>query len=60
MALATSATMTYHPWWFMRNVRWLNNLELYAVPTGNALASQQSIFRENRLKFSTFIRRREG
>ena len=31
-----------------------------AVPTGNAQASQQSIFRENRLKFSTFIRRWEG
>ena len=28
-----------------------------AVPTGNALASQRSIFRENRLKLSTFIRR---
>ena len=28
-----------------------------AVPTGNALASQRSIFRENRLKFSTFIHR---
>jgi len=28
-----------------------------AVPTENALASQRSIFRENRLKFSTFIRR---
>ena len=27
------------------------------VPTGNALASQQSIFRENHLKVSTFIRR---
>ena len=26
------------------------------VPTGNALALQQSIFRENRLKLSTFIR----
>ena len=32
----------------------------YAVPTGNALTSQRSIFTENRLKFSTFIRRREG
>ena len=31
-----------------------------AVPTGKALASQQSIFRENRLKFSTFICRWEG
>ena len=31
-----------------------------AVPTGNALASQRSVFRENRLKFSTFIRRWEG
>ena len=31
-----------------------------AVPTGNALASQWSIFRENRLTFSTFIRRWEG
>ena len=31
-----------------------------AVLTGNAQASQQSIFRENRLKFSTFIRRWEG
>ena len=28
-----------------------------AVPTGNALASQRSIFRENRLKVLTFIRR---
>ena len=28
-----------------------------AVPTGNALASQRSIFRESHLKFSTFIRR---
>ena len=28
-----------------------------AVPTGNALALQRSIFRENRLKFLTFIRR---
>ena len=28
-----------------------------AVPTGNALASQQSIFRENHLKFSTYMRR---
>ena len=27
-----------------------------AVPTGNAIALQRSIFRENRLKFSTFIR----
>ena len=32
----------------------------HVVPTGNAQASQQSIFRENRLKFSTFIRRWEG
>ena len=31
-----------------------------AVPTGNAQASQQSIFRENRLKFSTFIPCLEG
>jgi len=31
-----------------------------AVPTGNALASQRSIFRENRLKFSTFICHWEG
>ena len=31
-----------------------------AVPTGNTLASQRSIFRENSLKFSTFIRRQEG
>ena len=31
-----------------------------AVPTGNTQASQQSIFRENRLKFSTFIRLWEG
>jgi len=31
-----------------------------AVPTGNSLASQRSVFRENRLKFSTFIRRWEG
>ena len=31
-----------------------------AVPTGNAQASQQSIFRENCLKFLTFIRRWEG
>jgi len=28
-----------------------------AVPTGNTLALQRSIFRENRLKFSTFIHR---
>ena len=28
-----------------------------AIPTGNALASQRSIFRENRLNFLTFIRR---
>ena len=28
-----------------------------AVPTGNTLASQRSIFRENHLNFSTFIRR---
>ena len=27
-----------------------------AVPTGNAQASQQSTFRENRLKFSTLLR----
>ena len=31
-----------------------------AVPTGNALASQQSIFKENHLKFSTFIHCWEG
>jgi len=31
-----------------------------AVLTGNALALQQSIFRENRLKFSTFIHHWEG
>ena len=31
-----------------------------AVPTGNTQASQQSIFRENRLKFLTFIRRWES
>jgi len=31
-----------------------------AVLTGNALASQQSIVRENCLKFLTFIRRWEG
>ena len=28
---------------------------LVAVPAGNAQASQQSIFRENRLKFSTSV-----
>ena len=31
-----------------------------AVPTGDAQASQQSIFGENRLKCLTFIRRWEG
>ena len=31
-----------------------------AVPTGNTLALQRSIFRKNRLKFSTFIHRRDG
>ena len=40
---------------FPRSKKWLTYH--VAVPTGNALASQQSIFRENRLKFSTFIRR---
>ena len=40
---------------FPRSKNWLTYH--VAVPTGNALASQRSIFRENRLKFSTFIRR---
>ena len=40
---------------FPRSKKWLTYH--VAVPTGNALASQWSIFRENRLKFSTFIRR---
>ena len=40
---------------FLQSKKWLTRH--VAVPTGNAQASQQSIFRENRLKFSTFIRR---
>ena len=43
---------------FTRSKKWLTRH--VAVPTGNTQASQQSIFRENRLKFSTFIRRWEG
>ena len=42
---------------FLRSKKWLTHH--VAVPTGNAQASQQSIFRENRSKFSTFIRRWE-
>ena len=43
---------------FPRSKKWLTRH--IAVPTGNAQASQKSIFRENRLKFSTFIRCWEG
>ena len=42
---------------FPRSKKWPTYHVGLAVPTGNALASQRSIFRENRLKFSTFIRR---
>ena len=42
---------------FPRSKKWQTYMYHVAVPTGNALASQRSIFRENRLKFSTFIRR---
>ena len=45
---------------FPRSKKWPTYHVGLAVPTGNALASQRSIFRENRLKFSTFIRRWEG
>ena len=38
--------------------KWPTYHVAYAVGTGNALASLRSIFSENRIKFSTFIRRR--
>ena len=40
---------------FLQSKKWLTYH--VAVQTGNALALQRSIFKENRLKFSTFIRR---
>ena len=43
---------------FPRNKKWLTYP--YAVPAGNPLALQRSIFRENCSKFSTFIRCGEG
>ena len=43
---------------FLWSKKWLTRHVV--VPTGNTLASQQNIFRENHLKFSTFIRSWEG
>ena len=42
---------------FLRSKKWLTRH--VAVPTQETLKLRNSIFRENRLKFSTFIRRWE-